>query len=85
MNAERTLIGLNGIAHWHFTSFGYLAAKIPNFFGENTYAKHGYQTILEITRDYLGAKSKNPDASSPVSKDRFDLIDQVEHFEPIKN
>ena len=82
--AERTLIGLNRIAHWHFTSFGYLASQIPNLFGENEFARDGYETILEITKDYLNSKSKNPKAPYNLPKDEFILINKVEHFEPIK-
>jgi pimeloyl-ACP methyl ester carboxylesterase len=82
--AERTLIGLNRIAHWHFTSFGYLASKIPSLFGENEFTPNGYKTILEITEEYLHSKSKNPNAPYNLPKDEFNLINKVEHLEPLK-
>ena len=84
VHAERTFVGLNGIAHWHFTSFGYLASQIPNLFGEKEFAKNGYQTILGITKGYLGIKSKNPNELYKLPKDEFDLVEKVEHHEPIK-
>jgi len=82
--AERTLIGLNRIAHWHFTSFGYLTSKFPNLFGENEFAQNGYKTILEITEGYLRSKSKNLNTSFNLPKDEFNLINKVEHLEPIR-
>ena len=82
--SERTLIGLNGIAHWHFTSFGYLASIIPGLFGENQFARNGYETIMEITYDYLHSKIKNPNVPYNVNKDKFNLIHKVECLNPIK-
>jgi alpha/beta superfamily hydrolase len=83
--AERTLIGLNRIAHWHFTSFGYLTLKIPSLFGGNEFARNGYETIMEITEGYLRSKSKNPNIPYDVPKDEYNLVDVFEQFEPIKN
>ena len=82
--AERTFVGLKGIAHWHFTSFGYLASQVPNLFGENEFARNGYETILEITKGYLNSKSKNPNIPYKLPKDELSLIDKVEYLEPIK-
>ena len=80
--AQRTFIGLNKIAHWHFTSFGYLASRIPQLFGENDFAKNGYETILEITKSYLGFESKN--SNSQHSFDDHNLVNAVEHLEAIR-
>ena len=82
--AERTFISLNRIAHWHFTSFGYLASQVPNLFGENDFAKPGYDTILEITKGYLNSKSKNPNAPYNLSEDEFKLVNNVEYLKPIE-
>jgi dienelactone hydrolase len=81
--AQRTLVGLNGIAHWHFTSFGYLSAQFPNLFGDKEFAKDGYETILEITLGFLKSKSKNSNALYLLSKDKLKLLNKVEHLEPI--
>ncbi|MGI9552790.1 MAG: dienelactone hydrolase family protein [Aurantibacter sp.] len=82
--ADRTLVGLKGIAHWHFTSFGYLASQIPNLFGKNEFAEHGYDTILEITKGYLNSKSKNPNKAFNLPEDGFDLVSEVEYLRPVK-
>jgi pimeloyl-ACP methyl ester carboxylesterase len=81
--AERTIIGLNRIAHWHFTSFGYLASKIPKFFGENNFTRNGYETMLEITKDYLHSKLKNQNVPYRLKESALNLINKVEHLEPI--
>ena len=81
--AERTLIGLNEIAHWHFTSFGYLSSKFQNLFGRNEFAKNGYKTILEITEGYLHSKSKNPSKPYNLPIDEYNLINKVEHLKPL--
>ncbi len=82
--AEKTFVGLNGIAHWHFTSFGYLASQIPKLFGEKEYAKNGYETIWRITKGYLDSRSKNPKVLYSLPEDEFDLVDEVEHLGPIE-
>ncbi len=82
--AERTLIGLNRIAHWHFTSFGYLASKFPNLFDKKEVARDGYETIFEITEAYLHSKLKNTSVPYNLPEDGFNLIDKVERLERIK-
>ena len=82
--SERTIIGLDKIAHWHFTSFGYLASEFPKLFGENEYANHGYKTILEITKNFLQKKSKNQNAIDHFDKKDYNLISVAEHYVPIK-
>lgn len=84
VHAERTFVGLNRIAHWHFTSFGYLASQVPNLFGKQKFAENGYETILGITKGYLSLKSKNPNAQFELSKDKFELVQNVENHIPIK-
>lgn len=79
--AERTLVGLNRIVHWHFTSFGYLASKISTLFGENEFSRHGYETIVKITMDYLQSISTNPSGHDFLPTDTFHLIDEVEHHD----
>ncbi len=81
--SDRMLVGLDQIAHWHFTSFGQLASKIPNLFGRNEFAKNGYKTILEITKGYLHTKSTNPGTSYNLPIDGFNLINKVEHLKPL--
>lgn len=82
--AKRTLIGLNGIAHWHFTSFGYLASRIPKLFGENEFERNGYETILKITEDYLRSELKNPNAPHHLPGTKFNLINTVDYIAPIE-
>ncbi|MEK6155427.1 acyl-CoA thioester hydrolase/BAAT C-terminal domain-containing protein [Flavobacteriaceae bacterium 3-367] len=82
--ADRTLVGLTGIAHWHFTSFGHLASQIPNLFGKNEFAEHGYDTILEIIKGYLNSKSQNPNKIFNLPEDGFDLVGEVEYLRPVK-
>jgi pimeloyl-ACP methyl ester carboxylesterase len=83
--SERTLVGINQINHWHFTSFGYLVNVIPELFGKTEYSKMGFQTILEITIDYLTSKVKNDRAIYEVSnKVNIDLVSGIEQYQPIK-
>lgn len=82
--SDRTVIGLDQIAHWHFTSFGYLASQFPKLFGENEYSIHGYDTILEITKNFLHANSKNQNGIYHYGKNEYNLISEVEHYQPIK-
>ncbi|NAS13856.1 dienelactone hydrolase family protein [Poritiphilus flavus] len=82
--AKRTLVGLNKIAHWHFTSFGHLASLIPGLFGENKFALNGYETILRITKAYLNSGSEKTQSELKFPETEFDLLHKVEYFEPIK-
>jgi len=83
--SDRTLIGLDQIAHWHFTSFGYLASEFPKLFGENDFTNQGYDTILEITKNFLHAKMKNQNSIDHFNKNEYKFISGFEHHEPIKN
>lgn len=84
VHSDRTLLGINQIAHWHFTSFGYLHAQVPHLFGESKYSEKGYETILGITKEYLHSKSKNENRLGLLSKDKVDLIHGVEHQDRIQ-
>ncbi len=82
--SDRTFIGLKKIAHWHFTSFGYLASTFPDLFDREKFSKDGYDTIVEITIDYLNVKLKNPVAPHNLDNNKFKLISKIENFEPVK-
>ena len=81
--ADRTLIGLKNIKHWHFTSFGHLVSKYPNLFGDSKFDINGYKTILKITANYLYSKEKGANLISSF-KDKFELINDAEFHKGIK-
>ena len=84
VHSDRMLVGLDQIAHWHFTSFGYLHAMVPDLFGENEYSGRGYETIAWITKTYLRSKSNGSNPNDGLAKYKNDLVGKTEHHEGIK-
>ncbi len=82
--AERVFVGLENIAHWHFTSFGHLDSHFPGFFGEHKFSKKGFETILNITDDFLNLKAVDSKTPYKLPPNGYDLVKHFERLEPIK-